>query len=149
MQKARRALQKAFTVAESKAVRTSHPLASTVATKVRKGGKKADERGRRLRPVKIRIRSRPVAELYAAGRQGALCQTPCALTIDPGDGDSSRPRVYFVKKRGYRSQKIVIDLDSPRKQISVDLKKWGAADRERPGIGGDSRGASGDSDTAE
>ena len=84
-------------------------------------------------PVRVRIVSRPVGELHAAGRRGALCETPCALTINPGDGGSAQRRVYVIKRPGYKDETITIDLVEPPKDVRVELKKLrvpGRSDRD-------------------
>ena len=80
-------------------------------------------------PVRVRIVSRPVGELFAAGRRGALCETPCALTINPGDGGSDLHRVYVVKRPGYKDRTVSIDLSDPPRQMRVDLEKLRASSR--------------------
>ncbi|HYU16219.1 MAG TPA: protein kinase, partial [Candidatus Acidoferrum sp.] len=112
--------------------RAETPPPPDAPARTRHGTAKSDDRGRRPRPrearpelppVQVHIWSRPVAELHALGRHGALCQTPCALTINPGDGGSSMRRVYLIKKPGYQTEKIIIDLDSPPRQVRIDLQK--------------------------
>jgi eukaryotic-like serine/threonine-protein kinase len=90
-------------------------------------------------PIRVRIVSRPVGELFSSGRRGALCETPCALTINPGDGDSDQHRVYVVKRPGYKDRKISIDLSDPPRQVRVDLEKVRASrgDRARRDTKGD------------
>ena len=93
-------------------------------------GARPDRRSRGREPapaaaelVRVRIVSTPSGELHATGRRGPLCQTPCALTINPADGNSARRRVYIIKKVGYRDEPITIDLAAPPDQLQVDLKK--------------------------
>jgi serine/threonine-protein kinase len=90
------------------------------------------DRDRRARPreatpaadlVRVRIVSTPPGELFVSGRRGPLCETPCALTINPADGGSARRRVYVIKRAGYRDEPISIDLSSPPERLQVDLKK--------------------------
>jgi eukaryotic-like serine/threonine-protein kinase len=84
------------------------------------------------KPIRVRIVSRPIGELHAAGRRGALCETPCALTINPDDGDSSRRRVYVIKRRGYEDETVTIDLDAPPRQLKVELRRRRSSDADKP-----------------
>jgi serine/threonine-protein kinase len=74
-------------------------------------------------PVRVRVVSRPVGELHAAGRRGVLCETPCALTINPRDGGSAQRRIYVIKRPGYKDETITIDLTEPPRDVRVELKK--------------------------
>lgn len=102
-----------------------------------RGGSDRDEPGRGAAkaagPVRVRVVSRPVGELYAAGRRGALCETPCALTINPGDGGSAQRRVYVIKRPGYKDETITIDLAEPPSDVRVELQKLRVPGRGRQG----------------
>jgi serine/threonine protein kinase len=82
-------------------------------------------------PIRVRVVSTPPGELHAAGRRGALCETPCALNINPGDGGSARERIYIIKRRGYRDETIAIDLTDPPRQLRVDLQRLRPAGRDK------------------
>jgi hypothetical protein len=81
--------------------------------------------------VRVRIVSTPPGRLHGAGG-GALCETPCAITINPADGGSAESRSYVIKRPGYRDETITIDLGSPPTQLQVDLKKLRPAPAPAP-----------------
>ena len=96
-------------------------------------GDRSEPRAAGKDPVRVRVVSRPVGVLHAAGRRGALCETPCALTINPGDGGSAQRRIYVIKRPGYKDETITIDLVEPPKDVRVELEKLrvpGRSDRD-------------------
>jgi serine/threonine protein kinase len=73
-------------------------------------------------PVLVRIASSPSGSVYESGKKGALCETPCAITIQQRDGDAPR-RVYVVKRKGYKDETVAIDLADPPRQVRVTLER--------------------------
>jgi serine/threonine protein kinase len=85
-------------------------------------------------PIRVRVVSHPAGELHAAGRKGAaLCETPCALTINPRDGGDTERRFYIIKRPGYKDELISIELTAPPKRLRVELEKLQSDDSEDPG----------------
>jgi hypothetical protein len=97
----------------------------------RRAGSGSGSSERTPAPIRVRVVSTPPGELHAAGRRGALCETPCALNINPGDGGSARERIYIIKRRGYRDETIAIDLTDPPRQLRVDLQRLRPAGRNK------------------
>jgi serine/threonine protein kinase len=70
--------------------------------------------------VVVKIASSPPGSLYESGKKGALCETPCAINIQPREGAR---KAYTVKKAGYRDQTVAIDLADPPREVRVNLEK--------------------------
>ena len=70
--------------------------------------------------VVVKIASSPPGSLYEAGKKGALCETPCAINIQPREGAR---KAYTVRKAGYREQTVAIDLADPPREVRVSLEK--------------------------
>ncbi|HEY8141311.1 MAG TPA: protein kinase [Kofleriaceae bacterium] len=70
--------------------------------------------------VVVKIASSPPGSVYESGKKGALCETPCAINIQPREGAR---KVYTVKKVGYRDQTVAIDLADPPREVRVSLEK--------------------------
>ena len=73
-------------------------------------------------PALVRIVSEPPARVYPAGRDQAMCSTPCAIAIAPRVGRAARP-TYTVRRRGYRDEAISVDPDAPPSQVRVRLER--------------------------
>ncbi len=73
-------------------------------------------------PALVRIVSDPPARVYPAGRDQAMCSTPCAIAIAPRVGRAARP-TYTVRRRGYRDEAITVDPDAPPSQVRVRLER--------------------------
>ena len=73
-----------------------------------------------VRNVEVKIASSPPGSLYESGKKGALCETPCAINIQPREGAR---KVYTVKKKGYRDETVAIDLADPPREVRVSLEK--------------------------
>ena len=71
-------------------------------------------------PVEVKIASSPPGSLYEAGKKGALCETPCAINIQPREGAR---KFYTVKRKGYRDETVAIDLADPPREVRVSLEK--------------------------
>ena len=88
----------------------------------------ADKPARSLKPaepkpppsVEVKIASSPAGSVYEAGKKGALCETPCAINIQPREGAR---KVYTVRKKGYRDETVAIDLADPPHEVRVTLEK--------------------------
>jgi eukaryotic-like serine/threonine-protein kinase len=70
--------------------------------------------------VEVKIASSPPGSLYEAGKKAALCETPCAINIQPREGAR---KFYTVKRKGYRDQTVAIDLADPPREVRVSLEK--------------------------
>ena len=70
--------------------------------------------------VVVKIASSPAGSLYESGKKGALCETPCAINIQPREGAR---KVYTVRKKGYRDETVAIDLADPPREVRVSLEK--------------------------
>jgi len=70
--------------------------------------------------VEVKIASSPAGSVYESGKKGALCETPCAINIQPREGAR---KVYTVRRKGYRDETVAIDLADPPREVRVTLEK--------------------------
>jgi len=73
--------------------------------------------------ITVRMSSTPSAAVYAAGASEPLCTTPCDLTIVRNDRNSPGKRTYELRRRGYRSETVHIDLQKPPRTVETELRR--------------------------
>ncbi len=74
--------------------------------------------------VTVRLTCDPSAAVYASGAEHPLCTTPCDLTIVRNDPNSPGKRVYELRRRGYRTERLSIDLEQPPRTIAAELRRY-------------------------
>ncbi|HUS65917.1 MAG TPA: serine/threonine-protein kinase [Kofleriaceae bacterium] len=85
---------------------------------------RVEKRVEKAPSIVVRIMSTPPgAKLTPSGKKGVVCETPCSVTINPGDGGSTSKRTYVLRRDGYVDDTVTIELDKPPKQLEVDLKR--------------------------
>lgn len=71
--------------------------------------------------IVVKITSEPRSKVFPYGAVTAKCETPCDLTIDPGDGGSPTRRDFLLRADGFEDELITINLQSPRNLVSHTL----------------------------
>jgi serine/threonine-protein kinase len=105
------------TAADSKPAKSAHVAESKAADSKTNDSKPAEK----LKPpVVVKIVSSPAGSVYESGRKGALCETPCAINIQPREGAR---KIYTVKKKGFKDETVAIDLADPPHEVRVSLDK--------------------------
>jgi hypothetical protein len=72
--------------------------------------------------AQVEIVSDPPGQVYSAGREEALCRTPCEIAVSTRNSRSAR-RVYMIRRRGYHDETIAVDLSAPPRRVSVHLQR--------------------------
>ena len=93
-------------------------------TAAAKATARVEKRVEKAPSIVVRIMSSPPgAKLTPSGKKGVVCETPCSVTINPGDGGSTSKRTYVLRRDGYVDETVTIELDKPPKQLEVDLER--------------------------
>jgi serine/threonine protein kinase len=82
-----------------------------------------------VKNVEVKIASSPPGSLYESGKKAALCETPCAISVQPREGAR---KIYTVRRKGYREETVAIDLADPPREVRVSLEKEAPPPPPRP-----------------
>jgi serine/threonine-protein kinase len=74
-------------------------------------------------PIELRFDALPSGTVFADGKPGELCRTPCTVRVDLGDGGPADRRTFLVKREGYRDGAVTVDLTAAKREFRVLLEQ--------------------------
>ena len=77
----------------------------------------------KVQAIELRFDSLPSGGVFADGKAGELCRTPCAFDVNLADGGPTDKRTFRVRSDGFKDSLVVVDFAGTERAFRVSLER--------------------------